>query len=302
MLNNQDISCSYINQDYYQFDDDNLFSNLNDRSLINENNNYFDYRDINYYYDTGSSSNQVSEFSSELNPKNENDKNVNDVLISDNVEIQNNDISQNKSKEIKTIDNLPKTKSLTRRKRMNSDENRTHSKYCEDNILRKIEVTLLNIILEFINDKINKIYNGNIGQGIIKKELLRIDQSQIKNAKQSKELLYKKLKDIFSFNISKRYTYYMKDHNKNIIKNLLNEKDTEKKLILEKIFNLTFLDCLYHIRGSINIDILDGLKTIDDICIKFEDDNDYIELMKFSINNMEKIILRRKSRNRIKKD
>ena len=301
MFNNQDdFYLDNNDQEYFLFNDDKFNTREKDNLLFNEINFKIDKVENIYNFDTGATSNQVSELPSNLSQKNENEKINSNIIISENVEIKKNEIYPKNTEKTKNLDNLPKTKNFTGKKRNNSDEKIIHNKYSEDNVLRKIKSTLLNILLEFINNKINKIYNGDIGQGIFKKKLLKNDQSQIKKVKQTKEFLYKKLKDIFSFDISKKYTNVLSDYNKIIIKNLLNENDIKKKLIIKKIFNLTFLDCLNHFKGSKKIDVLEGLKNMDEVCMKFEDDSEYIELFKYSINNMEDIIMRKKSRNKIK--
>ena len=184
------------------------------------------------------------------------------------------------------------------RKRKNSKSKGLHNKYSGDNIIRKIKSTLLSDLINYINSLIYKSYNGQINQGILKKELKKMDQSQIKNVKENKEFLYKKLKDIFSFDISGRYTNFLYGHNKNLINELLNEKDEEKRMKFENIFNLTFLDCLNHFSGKKYFKDIEGLKSLDEESKKYEDDLDYYELFRKYVNDFEDIIMRKKSRNR----
>ena len=63
----------------------------------------------------------------------------------------------------------------------------------------------------------------------------------------------KTLEEIFSDKISGRYTNYPPDHNKKLIQSLLNETDENKKIYFQKIFGLTFIDCLKHFREEIHI-------------------------------------------------
>lgn len=60
---------------------------------------------------------------------------------------------------------------------------------------------------------------------------MKINQSQVvnSNVKFNQQFLYKKLKDIFSEDVSAKCTRYNKDHNKKLINSLLNEKDKIKK-------------------------------------------------------------------------
>ena len=84
------------------------------------------------------------------------------------------------------------------RKRKNSKEKGKHDKYCEDNVIKRIKSSLLDILSKFMNNKIKMIYSDNIGFGIFKKEFLKMNQNQIKDSKNDKIFLYKKLKELFS--------------------------------------------------------------------------------------------------------
>ena len=188
-----------------------------------------------------------------------------------------------------------KPKKLGRKKKIDK-ENRKHNKYCEDNIIKKIKGISVSSLSSHINSKIKKIYNGNIGKGVLRKELLKMNQNQIIDLKSDKEFINKTLKDIFSNDISTKYTSFKSDHNRIIIERLLNENDVNKRIIFEKLFSLTFLECIMHMRGTNHYDELEGLESLDDICKKFEDDNDYIELFKYNFLNLELIIQKKKSR------
>ena len=151
--------------------------------------------------------------------------------------------------------------------------------------------------MDLINSIIYKNFKGNIKQGIFKKKLLRISLNNIKTVKDNREFLYKNLREILSFDINSKFTLFPKEHNKNLINELLNENNLEKKLQYEKIFGLTFLDCLKHFRGSIYIKELEGLETLDEFCKNLNEDKDYIKLFKYYVNNMKDIIFRKKERN-----
>ena len=58
--------------------------------------------------------------------------------------------------------------------------------------------------MKFINQRIYNAYDGNIGEGILKKELVKLEQSQKMNssAEFNKEFLNKTLKEILSQIIS----------------------------------------------------------------------------------------------------
>ena len=111
---------------------------------------------------------------------------------------------------------------------------------------------------------------------------------------------HKKLKDIFSDNITKRCSKFNRDHNKNLIKRLLNEENEERREIFTKLFNLTFLECLEHFRETDYHDELNGMPVLKDEIKKFEED-DYIQSLLYYFKNYEIIIKNKRSRNRNKK-
>ena len=165
-----------------------------------------------------------------------------------------------------------------------------HTKYSDDNIRRTCKHIILTNLFVFINKKISEQYNNNIGKGIYIKKLLIINQEQKCNSKSkfNKEFLNKSLKDIFSENISKRYTYPL-DHNKNLINRLMNEEDEKKRIYFNNLFNLTFLECLKHFRGDYNISELEGLNGLNEIKKKYGNDSDYLNLLNYYFLNFEDI-------------
>ena len=66
-----------------------------------------------------------------------------------------------------------------------------------------------------------------------------------------RNFLTKSLKEIFSAKISSKYTSFLPNHNEIIIKRALNDKDENKREIFNKLFNLTFIDCLKKFLGNI---------------------------------------------------
>lgn len=140
-----------------------------------------------------------------------------------NISIPNN----NKEKIIEKIENK-KLKGLDEqtflgKKKKNECNIGKHSKFSDDNLRRKAKNLVLDYTLDFLNETIKKVYNNKIGDGISLKQLLSIDNN-IKNdisIQHMKDIFNKKLGDIFSVNISKKYVYYSLDHNKNLIKRLL---------------------------------------------------------------------------------
>ena len=127
-------------------------------------------------------------------------------------------------------------------------------------VIKKMKIILLNYLFIFINNQIKNIYNGNIGHNIFKKQLLKINKKQIRSSKSNKILLKKTLKEIFSEDdilsendtIPENNKPYSENyiHNRNLIEQLLNEEDKEKRVFFIKLFNLSFIDCLNHLGGK----------------------------------------------------
>ena len=172
-----------------------------------------------------------------------------------------------------------------------------HNKYSDDNLRRKCKHLVLQKVMKFINNKISEIYI-NIGYGMTIKKLLIINQEQISNATIpfNKIFLNKKLSEIFSVNISTRYTNYKPQHNKLLISKLLNDEDETKRNYFNELFSLTFVECLRHFNGSRNIPILNGLTLFNELNIENEIDEEYQNTLSCYINNYEKIMERKRDK------
>ena len=174
-----------------------------------------------------------------------------------------------------------------------------HNKFSDDNLRRKVKHLVLKYTFDFINDKISSAYNyQNIDKGMMSKKLLTIKQDQISNATIlfNKNFLNKKIGDIFSEDISTRYTNFFSDHNRNLIKYLTNEEDEHIKEYFTDLFNLKFIDCLKQFRGTDNYYCLNGITTFDDIKDEFENDKDYLNVLTKYIFEYEGIIANKKER------
>ena len=315
------------NIDIYQSPNIFTFQQLNESFLPEIYNEPFNNHDNNQDIDQDNNpAVNINEKKSTTNG-NSNDKNVqNELIINKNrLTINLEELKQNKSniqdEKAKTKLNINKKKEKTKpgrkRKRQrssgkkeNKSETKTeHNKYSDDNLRRKCKHYILKYLLEFINKQIKEIYEGNIGNGIFKKELQTLNQTQKFNAtiNFNKDFLKKKICDIYSVDISGRFTTYPPYHNKSLIKNLMNEKDEKKRKFFKKLFNLNFIDCLKHFRGEVIIDELKGLKCLNDIkniiIESYDKDGwEYFETLKYYFNNYEMIISKKKSRNRKKND
>ena len=172
-----------------------------------------------------------------------------------------------------------------------------HDKFTDDNMKKKCKNIVLKCILEFINNKIKKLYNNDIGHGNYEKNLKTLgEKSKMTTTADSySDFMKKKLKDIFSEKISTKYSNFSPEHNKMIIKSLIEEKDDSKKLYFGKLFNLTFEDCLKNFRGDTGLDVLKGFKNLDFVkkeLVKKSEENgeEYSKYFAYYIKNYEKLI------------
>ena len=132
-------------------------------------------------------------------------------------------------------------------------------------IMKRIRNIILNSIIIFINKMIKIIYNNDIMKGIRIKQLLPIDKSILSHSaiEYDKIFLHKKLKEILSAKISNKITIYPGNKNKLLIEDLI--KSDIGGTYFKKIFDLTFLDCVEHIRGTKNFVELNGLMEINEM-------------------------------------
>ena len=173
-----------------------------------------------------------------------------------------------------------------------------HNKFSDDNLRRKVKHLVLKNVFDFINEKIRSMYS-DINKGIFTKQLLTINQKQISDATIlfNKKFLEKPLKDIFSVEISKRYTNYLESHNKNLINFLMNEEEDEnKRVYFNNLFNLKFIECLEHFRGTADYIHLEGMKTFDEIKDDFAKDKNYLDVLTNYVEEYENITRNKKER------
>jgi len=165
----------------------------------------------------------------------------------------------------------------------------------KNNDIRKVKKNICNSALKYANDKILKTFNYDIGNGINKRELKKIDPKYISNFKTdfNKQLLETTLGEIFSQNISAKITNFPKDFNKELINKLLNEEDLKKRKIFENLFNRTFLDCINHIKGKKKFNELTGLEKFFEKEINLKENG---EELKELFNNFEDTISSKKPR------
>ena len=174
-----------------------------------------------------------------------------------------------------------------------------HTKYSIDNMQRRCKSLILNYTLEYLNYQIKKIYNGNIGNGINIKKLLDISQEQKANNSVDfiKNFMNKTTKEIYSAQISKRYTSFLPNHNQIVINRALNEKDEIKREQFKKLFNLTFADCIQKFIGNDNSEDSEGFQKFDHIKNKLNEDKEYLEKLEQFLKEFANNINSRKSKN-----
>ena len=178
-----------------------------------------------------------------------------------------------------------------------------HNKYSDDNLIRKCKNVILGNIRIFINKKLKIFYPNENYIKQKEKELFKLKQNQSlkSKAEYNKIFLNKKLKLIFSEDISTKYSRYPSSHNKDLIDTLINEEDEVKRTFFTNVFNLTFFDCLNHFRGSLIKDELLGMNVLNNYLKEVNENNeDYYNLFKFFIFNFEKIVTEKKARKSIK--
>jgi len=182
-----------------------------------------------------------------------------------------------------------------------------HNKFSDDNLIRRSKHFALESVWNYINKKIKILYSNESPNILKKKQLLKLSQKSAERSKveYNKIFIYKTLGEIFSEDVSTRYSRFNINHNKNLIDNLLNEKDEKKRTTFQKIFKLTFLDCLKHFRGNIFIEELDGMKKFDDYLNETDfgyNSDEYKKILKIFINNYEKIVMEKNPRKKKQKN
>ncbi len=283
-FNNYDPFSLNLNENFDSFNNENF---IEDKTNLNDIDNTYNFNQL-----TINKKSIEDGLKVDYNTKNKTQDTTN-IAGKNNTQMEHKeDLLQNENKDNRKLLNRKREK-----KRKNPSDGEKHSKFSSDNTIRKVKHITLDETKDLINEKIRKIY-GNIGYGISQKKLLILNQEQKANAtiNYNKEFIFKKLYEIFSDKISGKYTNYDGDFNKNLINRLMNEEDLNKRQYFRRLFNLTFFDCLLHFRGSQKIKELEGLKSFSEHIKEKEYDKDYIIHLKYYIDNYEKILRTKRSR------
>ena len=201
-----------------------------------------------------------------------------------------------------------KQQSFLGRKKKNSGEIGNHTKYFEDNMIRKFKPYLKDSLKDLINLKIleNINFPDNIinGQKYKKIEILNINQKQVTDTsvEMNKELLKKTIKEFFSVDISGNYSSYPKNFNELLINELYKIKNGEKvNCILEK-YILESIKYFRNDKDLINNPKYSCLKGLDKCFIDFKkkllkkNNEEYVNNMIDLIKNFEDIYNNKKGR------
>ena len=285
-------------QNFYNFSE--LQSNSDDFSIHNS---FIEIPTFNIIPENINFFNSLEQSKIELSETYNDDSSSNIFIIIDNKDLNKvenqkllgNNNAKNKKKYFSVIN---KEKSLLGRKKKFENIKSKHNKFSDDNLRRKVKHLVIRSAMNYINEKIEFLYNGKIGNNIYKKKFLILNKNQKANATidYNKAFLNKKLGNILSDNISKKYNIYKEDHNKSLVKYLINEKDINKKIFFNNFFNLTFLQCLKHYSGEEFIKELNGAKCFEEERNTLQEEDDYIPVLENYIKNYEDIIMNKNSR------
>ena len=282
-------------------------SNNNDNINVSNNNDNSEIKDISHIQANNIESNRNNILNNTNAPNNNNNSEVNDID-----HIQTNNIALNRINEENNFNiiinsdnhdtdtNSNKYKNLIDKKRKRGKEFINElNEYNPDKILRKIRTMSLRTVIIFINEMIKIIYNNDIRKSILIRQFLEISKKKLSHSSVDfdKKFLYKELKEILSENISEKYSNFPPDKNKRLVEELITSENGGP--YFQKLFELTFLDCLEHIRGTKKFSELMGLMDKDAMLNyeEFKIDKDHIQTYEDYIYEYENIIKRKKSRN-----
>ena len=282
-------------------------SNNNDNINVSNNNDNSEMNDISHIQANNIESNGNNIINNTNAQNNNENSEVNDID-----RIQTNNIALNRINEENNFNiiinsdnhdtdtNSNKYKNLIDKKRKRGNELINElNEYNPDKILRKIRTMSLRTVIIFINEMIKIIYNNDIRKSILIRQFLEISKKKLSHSSVDfdKKFLYKELKEILSENISEKYSNFPPDKNKRLVEELITSENGGP--YFQKLFELTFLDCLEHIRGTKKFSELMGLMDIDAMLNyeEFKIDKDQIQTYEDYIYEYENIIKRKKSRN-----
>ena len=211
-----------------------------------------------------------------------------------------------KDKDIKSkkekIFNIAKINKRMGRLKKDSFVKGKHDKFSEDNIIRKIKRRFLENVRIYINDEYKNYCQDKKKTNGKKNWLKKIDPKFSRSIKRKDNLQWFNLKifEIFSENLSSKYSTYDSCVNKKKIRTFFLLKDSNK---VKDILNMT-IDTLFN--KFINNEKLDSFKTLNDDMIelekqmnKLEQENTkkYLDIYERTAKNLKAIFMRKTERN-----
>ena len=209
--------------------------------------------------------------------------------------------NNNNSQKEKIFEIAKTNKRLGRLKR-NSFLKGKHNKFAEDNIIRKLKRRFLEKVRLYINEEYKNYCIGKKKTKGKKNWLKKIEAKFSINMKRSDNLQWFNLKisEIFSENLSSKYSTYDSCVNKKKIRNLFLSKESNK---VKDILNMT-VDSLFN--KFINNKKLGNFKTLNDDMIELEEQmnslgqenvKEYLDIYESIAKNLKAIFMRKKERN-----
>ena len=216
---------------------------------------------------------------------------------------------------INNKDNKNKKKKRGRKKENENKVYNIHDKMCSDNIIKKVKSAIFNYILFFLN---NILSSADETCSLYNIKLSRLNYKYVDELKKEKELeiLNMTLKEIFSKDISPKIKKFNSNFNKQIIENILNNKNKKVDNTVLFVFNMTLRNWLdiFTLKKSV-IDIIDEYKDknykdidsekieksmvgVDKLLneIKEKNDEDYLPRFIFCLYNYERWFYLKKNR------
>ena len=247
---NEDLDCEILYDDFlstrYKEEEGSIFSLINGKNF-------------NLFEETEKKN--IFELSEIIIPENpimtKKEPNEDNTII---INTKNQTNNSTKKTETKSKSNKTKLKKKRGRKSTPDPKAKTHTKYADDNLMRKCKGLLLNSVKDLINKNIEPPSDKKI---IYK--ILVINHKQIHNStiNFNKYFLNKSIGDIFSDSVSTKYSGVTPEYNKERIKYLIN--NDKKKEFFKELFNLKFIDCLKHFRGDAYYSTLNGLTSFEEV-------------------------------------
>ena len=221
---------------------------------------------------------------------------------------------------INNKDNKNKKKKRGRKKENENKVYNIHDKMCSDNIIKKVKSAIFNYILFFLN---NILSSADETCSLYNIKLSRLNYKYVDELKKEKELeiLNMTLKEIFSKDISPKIKKFNSNFNKQIIENILNNKNKKVDNTVLFVFNMTLRNWLdiFTLKKSV-IDIINEYKDknykdidsekieksmvgVDKLLneIKEKNDEDYLPRFIFCLYNYERWFYLKKTRNKKKR-